>query len=224
MTVPGNIPAPMMAAAKGPLEVKGTSSGSSSSGSTGHTVTLPNGIVAGELLIVILGVNRGDGISWGGTGFTEFFDVAKGGICELAFAYKKATGSETTISVTTGDENAAWTCYRIANAEDPATQAPEASTGATGTSNTPNPDSITPTGGEKDYLFLAAHVNDDGRTTSVFPSGYSNGLSIESSEGANDCGVASAERLLTASSENPGTFTISSSDDWVAATIAIHPA
>lgn len=223
MTVPANIPAPMMAAAGIFPIVEATSTGGAASDDTSHNITLPSGIVAGDLLIVCVSSDAAPGFnSWSG-GFTEFFEVANSTLCSLGLAYKLAVGGETTISVGLGSsQKIAYTAYRISGAINPSSQVPEASTGATGTSTTPNPDAVTPTGGAKGYLFIAVQGHDNARTTDGFPSGYTNSISAESSvTGAT--GIGSTEKTLTASSENPGTFTISASDDWVAATIAIHP-
>ena len=117
----------------------------------------------------------------------------------------------------------AHTTYRRTGHEDPSTQAPEGSSGATGVSTVPNPDNLDPTGGEKAFLWLAGHGNDGAFSVSVYPTSYSNGID-DFGQGIGSVGVASAERELTATTENPGTFTVSGSSRWVAGTIAVHPA
>lgn len=197
---------------------------STSTGTT-HTANLPSGIVSGNLLIVKIGCDGDPAITWTSTGFTEFFEKAfTGGAVIMALAYRQADGGEgSTIDITTDvAEKCAHLSYRITGAEDPATQVPEVSTGATGTSTTPDPDSLTPTGGSADFLWLAMHVHEGDATTDAFPASYSNGISIEEGS-AGGAGLGSAERQLTASSEDPATFTISGSEKWVAPTVAIHP-
>jgi len=209
--------------------VAATNTSITDSNATSHTVSLPASISSGDLLIVAFGANGfGPGVSWP-AGWTEFLEFDHASTGTLALAYRQADGGEgATITVTTVEnERSAHLSWRITGHEDPATQAPEASTGAEGTSTAPNPDSISPTGGSKDYLFLAIHEADqdtDPRTnTTASPSGYGNLIEIdmESTQGVI---IAGGDKAATAASEDPGTFTISNSAAWVAATVAIHPA
>ena len=93
------------------------------------------------------------------------------------------------------------------------------STSVTGASSAPNPPSLTPTGGSKDYLWLAVEGNDSSKSVSSYPTNYTNGLN----RGNFSVYIGSAQRALTASSENPGNFTLSGTDGWVACTVGIHP-
>lgn len=188
-----------------------------------HTVSLPSGIVSGNLLIVPFCTDGDESVGFP-AGWTEIFELAFG-IVTLAVAYRKADGTEgATITVTTGTTEQSSHCsYHITGHEDPTTQAPEISVGGLDISANPDPDSLTPTGGAKDYLWLAIHGHDVNRTTDAFPTSYSNGISTQGANAAGT-GIGCAERQLNASSENPGTFTISASQRWVAATMAVHPA
>ncbi len=204
--------------------VETTATSLETSGVTNHTVSLPSGIVSGNLLIVNFAVDGNPGVSWP-AGWTEIFEVAKSSLNALAVAYRKADGTESsTITVTTGaSKTSSHTSYRISGAIDPTTQAPEISTGATGASTNPDPDNLTPTGGAKDYLWLAVHGHNKDANTTAFPTNYTNGVSTQGG-GSTGSAIGSAERNLNAASENPATFTIGAALDWVAATIAIHPA
>jgi hypothetical protein len=141
----------------------------------------------------------------------------------MSIAYRNADGLEgATVDVTTdNNRKSSHTSYRITG-HDSGT-APEISTGATGASANPDPDSLTPTGGAKDYLWLAIYGADDEQTTSAYPTNYTDGISENSSSGSFGSTVGSARRQLNAVSENPGTFTMSVSNQWAAATIAVHP-
>ena len=103
MTVPGCIPAPMMAASSFPV-VQGRLANATSVTGTEHVLALPSGITAGELLIV-LAVRDGNAnlnVEAGG-GFTEFYDsISEISACRIAAGYKVATGGETTITIGTG--------------------------------------------------------------------------------------------------------------------------
>lgn len=190
-----------------------------------HTVSLPSNISSGNLLIVNFAVdseNFDPVVSWP-SGWTEIHDRFNNEV-HLSVAYRQADGTEgSTITVeTVAEERSAHTSYRITGHEDPAIQEPEVSTGANARSANPDPDSLTPTGGSKDYLWIAVQCNDTPNTTDAFPTNYSNGISVQGSD-PDSVSIGSAERELTASVEDPEVFTISTSDRWEAATIAVHP-
>jgi len=145
-----------------------------------------------------------------------------GRVCKLKPEADGGEGGSITVT-TTNTVKSAHLSYRITGHELPSTQAPEASTGWNSESDAnPDPDSLTPTGGAKDYLWFAISAADDGRNYTGYPSSYANGEYVKSS-GPGSCSIASARRNLNASSENPGVFTIEAADQVVAGTIAIHP-
>ena len=205
--------------------VQATNTSEEASNVTSHTVDLPASISSGDLLIILFTVDAAPTITWP-SGYTEFADDQRGSTVRGAVAYRQADGTEgATITVTTGSSQfSTHNTYRITGHEDPATQAPEAAS-ADGGSNAPNPPSLTPTGGAEDFLWLAACGHDlGGQSITAFPTNYSNGISINQTNESNGCGAGSAERDLNASSEDPGTFSLSGSMAWVAFTVAIHPA
>ncbi len=193
---------------------------------TSHTVDLPATISSGDLLILIFGHDGNVTVSWP-AGYTEIHDAAAAAdAAGIAIAYRQADGMEgTDITVTTSaGQKSAHVTYRITGHVDPSTQAPEDSTGATGTSTIPDPDSLTPTSGSKDYLWIACGVANAEPTMSSIPTDYTDGLHVAGAFEGGNCRVYSARRELNASSENPGTFTIGASSEWRAITLAIHPA
>jgi hypothetical protein len=103
---------------------------------------------------------------------------------------------------------------------------PEASSGwvSGGNSANPDPDSLTPTGGAKDYLWVAVEGNDHLDTTSAWPSNYSLYNLEECNGSAGGCNVGVGARAYNASVENPGTFTLDAAEQCVACTVAVHPA
>lgn len=202
------------------------------SAGTSHVVTLPSGITAGDLLVVILDKGSTSATINALAGWTELLDEASAN--GLYVAYRQADGSEgASITLTSSaSTRSAQIAYRISGAENPATQAPQVATTATGTSATPDPPSITPTGGAKDYLFIAfagmaGEEADDDSWGNTSPTSYTPSPPRQIS-----CGVAgtnlgglilSAERQLNAASDNPGTFGVDVSAAWRAQTIAVHP-
>ncbi|MDP2735231.1 MAG: hypothetical protein Q8P12_03415, partial [bacterium] len=115
------------------------------SASSPLTVNLPADIQAGELLLVFLSVRTPSTMSWP-TGWTEFFSGDNGTDAGLRVAYRQATGAEgSSISVTPGASSKhVAVAFRDSGAENPTTQAPQASTAATGSRTTPDPGTITP--------------------------------------------------------------------------------
>jgi len=191
-----------------------------------HTVSLPAGIQSGDLLIVIFSEDAIPTITFPneGTDWIVLKDLNSGATGNrIKICYRNADGGEgASITVTTGTvQQSAHCAYRITGHST--SQAPECSTGATGATANPDPDSLTPTGGAKDYLWIALHGNDRNRTTSAYPTNYDLSQITIISDGSGGAGAAMCGRNLNASPEDPGTFTISASDQWCAATVAVHP-
>jgi hypothetical protein len=149
----------------------------------------------------------------------------------VSIIYKKADGSEGA-SLTWDMGFAIKGCaiaWRITGAEDPAIRAPEvASASFTTVANTADPPIITPTGGSKDYLFLAIASKDGTNTFTAAPSGYTNFVPGSGSTGGSattNANAAGASKAATATSENPAVFTHGvASTGGRAHTIAIYPA
>ncbi len=203
--------------------VQAWTSSAEPSNSTSHSVSLPSGINEGDLLIVFFSCDGTSTVNWPGD-WNSIFHQSNGSTLDIA--YKVAGASESSpITVGTGSsEQSAHIAYAITGYDY--YQAPQVSTGALNSGTSPDPDSLSPTGGAKNYLWIAVESNDDGRsTTSAYPGNYPiqqrSQPSANSIHGAN---VAVASRELNAASENPGTFTISTSENYVACTVAVHPA
>lgn len=202
----------------------GTSAGTSVS------VNLPSGIVAGNLLVSIHRAAGVGAIGWP-AGWVELVESSADASDDVtAVAYKKADGTEgATITVTQGSFKFANVCLRISGAADPTSQAPQINTAATGTSLTPDSTSLTPTGGAKDYLWiaLAAWEGESAASPLTQPSGYGTPI-LGNSGGAGavttNCRAVAATRTNNAASEDPGQWVFDpTADDWTAWTMAVHP-
>jgi len=202
--------------------VQTTATSVESSAATTHNITLPSGIVDGDLLIAILSLDGTNANPTWPVGWVELIDLISGN-SRLSIAYRDADGMEaSTVDVpTSGNRKSCHTSYRI-DTHDVANP-PEISTGATGASSTPDPDSLTPSGGADDYLWLVVAGNDDEENYTAFPTSYTDGITLDSGSGSFGSTVASARKELNAASENPGVFTLDVSEQWAAATIAIYP-
>lgn len=198
-------------------QVQATSQGSSSSSTTSHTVTLPSGVVDGDLLIVMFAPSFPEDITWPG-GWVELYDVGMPGDPGAgAVAWKSASSEGADITVTSADAvTAGWIVYRI---DGWSGNAPEAGT-AVASSSAPDPDppSLSPSWGAADTLWLVPLAT-DGSTPSAAPSGFTNLLS----ETATNSDQHSAEDENNTATYDPGTYT-NASDQHVVNTIAIEPA
>ncbi len=193
------------------------------------TINLPGSIVSGNTLVALFRSAAGGAIGFP-AGWTELVDAsADGADDQMAVAWRKADGTEgSTIDLTSGNGKFAAIVWQISGATDPTITAPEISTVATGTDDAPDPSTVTPTGGSKDYLFLWLGGWEGKQTSppSGNPTNYSGPLGASSGgpgSAASNCRVAGAHRELTAASEDPGSWTISASDDWSAYALAVHP-
>ena len=197
----------------------------------GTTLTINFSQVAGDLVVIFLALSdTAQALSTVGDGFTNLTNAN----ATFHILYKRLVGTEgTSLDVTVGSNTKACAvAYRITGFADPTVQAPEFSTVATGTSTTPDPGTVTPTGGSQDYLFLAAFRQngeeaDDDTWCTAAPGSYTNLTQTTSGTAgvaSTNGSIGTAERQNTTASENPGTFTVAQSLAWRAYTVAIHPA
>ena len=138
-------------------------------------------------------------------------------IATAAF-WKVATGSEgATVTVTTSaGESSAHKYYRISGFS--AVES-EYSSNLGG-----NPPSLTPSGGAKDYLWLAFDGRDGNpaKEYTGFPANYVETGSLVQENATAGVAIAWGRRELNAASEDPGAFTVDS-DSGSSITVAIHP-
>ena len=217
-----------------------TTSGTQASNSTSWTLTYPTNIAAGDLLIAMVATD-------GDTDTTPTWPAdwvyatqsQPAAATSLLLAKKSATGSETGSFTLTlpASEQGAWIIYRIPagtwegtlgstwpNSGGASSGSVIGAIGSISASANPDPPSLDPTNwATENTLWIAATAVDTSRTFSGFPSGMTNTGSLVSG-GSTGASLGWARLESAVSSYDPGTFTISTSDDWVAATIAIRPA
>lgn len=195
--------------------------------STSTTHTVPFTQTTGDRVVIFVScANIFNTLSLGDS-FINLTNLAGG----LQIIYKDLDGSEggNVVVTTSGNIKISATSYNI-QGYDPAV-APEFSTIATGVDTNPNPGTLTPAGGSKDYLWLAGSytagekVDDDTAFTGA-PSSFTN--LIQKTTGttgatAENCTIGSAEYQFTASSLDPGTFTIWTTVAWQSYTVAVSP-
>lgn len=199
-----------------------------SSNVSSHTVSLPGSIASGDLLIVFFCTDGNPTITFPneGTDWIEIYDrTAVSNAARIKAAWRKAGASEpSTITVTTSNnQRSSHIALRITGAEDPTTTAPETGGFGGGNNDSPNVASWSVSGAAKDYLWIASEGHDRNRTVDSFPSTHTDNNLSSVGGGANSsgCGVATLEANKT--TDDPAVFTISASDEWAAAGIAVHP-
>lgn len=213
-----------------PTLVASAGAAGSTTNGTSYTASIPDGSnVSGRRIIVTLAA---DGIpvwTWpsGWNVVTSSINPSNNGKIEIA--YHDTDGTEgypatgATISLTASTTEQFAHDARLISGHDPAI-APEASTAATGNSTAPNPTTVTPAGGSKDYLWLACAAWDNGAANcTAFPAGYGNTQSFNNGS-TTGCGVGVGVRTNTAASEDPGAFTLDVAEQWSAFAISVAPA
>jgi hypothetical protein len=187
-----------------------------SSATTTHNVPMPATVTAGDLLDSIF-LNTGTATVTA-TGFTS--RGTQTNTDRQTHFEKSAVGTEDGTNVNHLTSANAFAIAHVRRIEAGSWSGDVADievTFATGTASTPNPPAHTPTGGSADYLWIVAGTKVSGTITAA-PTNYT-GL-VNGSGGDN---MGSAERVLTASTTDPGTFAGSTSAAYIAATKSIPP-
>lgn len=196
---------------------------------TSHAITLPASIASTDLVLITMDIGSTSATVNALANWTEILDEASANGLKIIWYTGAGVPSNPTF-VTSASTRSATIAWRISGANKSIT--PEIGTTATGTSATPDPPAITPTGGSKDYLFIAmvgmaGEEADDDTWANTPPTNYTPSPPLQIA-----CGIAgtnlgglqcAASRQLTASTDNPGTFGVDVSAAWRAQTIAVHP-
>lgn len=191
-----------------------------------HAVTLPSGIVSGNLLLVFFACNTGATLT-DPSGWTVLVSKTN---TDLFRVYAKiasgSEGSSVTVALSS-NQRAGATAYRITgNRNGVSTSEIAVSTAVDETTTTPNPPSLTPSWGAAENIWItASFVMDTNYTgTPTYPTNYSLGqLEGKGGTAGNGSGVCTAARLLNAATEDPGTFTFNASKARSSYTLAIRP-
>lgn len=200
-----------------------------SPGLSGTTQSVPLAAhAAGERLVVLYALDGGASnyvSNEGGWTVLANRTETQNAISLLAFEKIAASSSES-LSITLSATRTARAISISVQGSDTSAPAEIALAGSDGApSANPNPLSLTPTYGAADTLWLVALAHDNSTyTLSGYPSGYDT-AQLENAGGTSATPrVAIAARSANATTEDPGSFTISTGEQWVAATIAIKPA
>lgn len=211
--------------------VRATAETAVTTAGTSHTITLPTGMIASDLILITMDIGSTSATLNALTGWTEDLDeAAANGLKILRYTGTGVPSNPTfTSSASTRSASIAW---RISDADK--SIAPQIGTTGTGTSATPDPPSVTPTGSiVKDYLFIAfagmaGEEADDDTWGNTPPTNYLPNPPLQKScgtVGTNLGGLilAASRQLNTGSAQDPGTFGVDVSAAWRSQTIIIHP-
>lgn len=196
------------------------STSASNSDSTSQVVTLPASRVNGNLIVCALSTDGAVTHTWPGT-WNERLDVSRTGV-SATVGSRIIDGSEgSTVTVTSSaSEKSTHHCWQLSGHD--AAIMPEALS-ANNNGATANPPNLTPTGGAKDYLWLALAAMQPGNNVATdFPDNYTDTGQEDGDANTTQSPLAWGRRELNAASEDPNTFTMTSSN-WIAVTVAIHP-
>lgn len=197
--------------------VQTRATGINSTNSSSHSITLPAGIVAGDLILVLFSFDSNLTASTTSTGWVKLGQASNGIEASGAVFYKSATGSDALTVTTSGVEQNTHISLRISGASGVVT-----GTSSNGSSISWNAPSHTPPGGAQDYLWVVTRSGDSTVVAPSPPTNYNN-LQTRAATSASNASSNTAERLLNAASEDPATVTMTS-EQWVAWTLAIAPA
>lgn len=185
--------------------------------STNHNVSMPATVANGDLLIVTIGLSNTFTITTP-SGWTLLTNVTSG-VCRQSIYYIVGTSalSGTTVNfVTSGSVAATAVVNRIA--ANSYRGVPEAAT-ATGASINPDAPSLSPSWGSGSTIWLAVNSILGNNLTTVFPLQAGHSTAGPSGLGLSTSTCFSLQELGTL---DPAAFTASSSNSWVAATIAVR--
>jgi hypothetical protein len=199
--------------------IRGISGGRSDVADTGtHPVTLPPGIEAGELLVVVFTADQvptvsvNTGVS--GNNWTKLGQASNGSTVTGAVFWKIAEGGDVLTLTTSNNQQGSYIAYRITNHAGIVT-----GTAADGNStNSDPPDHVSGTDANE-HLWIATRSGDSTAAATAVPNGYDFWRQADAS-GSSGAATDAAVRFALASSEDPGTWT-SSSEQWVSWTLAV---
>lgn len=196
-----------------------------------HTISLPAGGAATDLYLILMDIGSTLATVNALANWTELLDESAANGLKIIYYTGSGVPSDPTF-VTSANTRSATLAYRITGADK--LIAPQIGTTGTGTSATPDPPSVTPTGSiSKPYLFIAlagmaGEEADDDTWGNTPPTNYTPSPPRQKScgtVGTNLGGlILAAERALTTgSAEDPGTFGVDVSAAWRSQTVIVHP-
>lgn len=217
-------------------QVISSNGGTSLNDNSNTLVSLPSGIALNDMIILFMEwkiVAFSGAISVGGNGtWTSLIDNFDQFRIKAFWHLGIAGEGKVWINTTAGNVKKVWQVFRIGGPYN--SSMPPAVNSLFGAGLNPDPPSLTPSWGSNTTLWFAfacTSSRDSGtgldvvQTIPTVPVNYLTIRGTDGSGGSGDPKMNTAKRNLTAASENPGGFTLGTSDlQWFAATVAIRPA
>jgi len=182
----------------------------------------------GDVLLAVHRETAGSGSFTWPTGWNELADSNADGSVDCAtigwrsVSYDSNESNRIALTYSTTNDAAASVCWLFRNAGTPVVSSVVSANTAS-----PDPPNLAPGLGTLNFLWIALATCEASRTVNSYPTNYN------LNQGFNGGGVGAtnvfatlcyAMRELSASSENPGTFSLSIAEDTMSWTIAIPPA
>jgi hypothetical protein len=196
------------------------------------TLNLPASIAAGDLLVCQIARRGGSQTYTFPAGWVQVSGAAslENAQGQFDLFYKIADGTEgATISVssTVAGSNR-MTCWiaRFTGADNAGTPVAAAAAEGSATDANPDPPNFAPGLGARDFLWFAVQISEStAQSVTAYPTNYTGNQTSLNGALASTTGMrhSFASRALNASSEDPGTFTMTASIIWKAKTFAIIP-
>jgi len=210
--------------------VRSASTGAETGNTTTHSVILPATIEAGDLLLVFMTFDGLPTVTWdnstAGTWVVQWDTNDGAQVTGVGYA-KVADGTEDGKTLSIGTDASEQSVYRATayqGWQGTLANGLKKGTPATGSNDTPDPPSVDVWGATEDISFIAICHTDFTVTVSSYPANYTVNQFNDTSGGGSGCGLGTAKReFVTGSAEDPGTYTLSAGDEWIAQTIAIRP-
>lgn len=193
--------------------------GSRSSNASSTSIAKPSGVQNDDLIIVLLALDDTDtnnSTSTSGWTLTRF-----AGAGDRLLVIRGWGSASWPLVVSHDSEAAAWQVLRITGAD----AMPVLSSGAPGSSASPNPPNLNPGLGERDFLWVVAGSVENPQSQyspTNGPSGYSGYTRTGGGSSNTGTAVYRSWKQARAASEDPDAFTgQASAGTWVAVTIAV---
>ncbi len=202
-----------------------TNSNTDDSDVTTHTIDMPATCTTGNLAVAVFATDADPTITWDEAGWTQLgTKLGPGSGVNGQIRVKVATGSDAgdsfTISTAVVQQSASFTvCVQD---WEGTLAGVEVGTVATGTSTNPDPPSVSPSWGSDDTLWIPVCASDSFDTTTVYS--YPDNQTNINGANATGASVSISSDELTGTSQNPGAYTLSGSEEWGCNTIAVEPA
>jgi len=189
------------------------------------TITMSSAVAVGDLILLAVCSDGSATQSWAhDQGFTDVVDSVSGTGARLVIKAIKVGGTfDTTVVITfSASERFSYTLVKIDVGDWSGNLSDIESTVNTGTGTSADPPSLNPSWGATPTMYLAIAGHDDSSDSfTTWSTDYQ--YAAEATQGGTgaNTGILTALKRTSATSDDPSAFTISASEEWIAATIAV---